>query len=167
VFTARYGLGLNFDFKGLIDDHNMCVITQNKIISRHKNKTNYNEQQRKAWKSKDNENGHKDQKNTLFSGGGGNPARMKRTQSKEGASIYGVDDRSQCVTFSSTLGNKNLTTFREIMKMEKSSWVNTRWQVKPSIRATHELCAARAKTCRELKFYSHSELYAMLINFDS
>jgi hypothetical protein len=60
------------------------------------------------------------------SGGGGKHARMKRTQSKEGASIYGVDDRSQCVTFSSTLGNKNLTTFCEIMKMEKSSWGNTR-----------------------------------------
>jgi len=51
---------------------------------------------------------------------------MKRTQSKEEASIYGVDDRSQSVTFSSTVGNKNLTTFREIMKMEKSSWGNTR-----------------------------------------
>jgi len=56
------------------------------------------------------------------SGGGGKRARMKRTQNKEEASIYGVDDRRQCVTFSSTLGNKNLTTFCEIMKMEKSSW---------------------------------------------
>jgi hypothetical protein len=55
-------------------------------------------------------------------GEGGKHASVKRTQSKEEASIYDVDDRGQCVTFSSTLRNKNLTTFPEIMKMEKSSW---------------------------------------------
>lgn len=62
----------------LIDYHNMCVTTQNKIITSHKNETNYKEQQRKAWKSKDNETCHKDQKKTLFSVGGWKGHKAKK-----------------------------------------------------------------------------------------
>jgi hypothetical protein len=103
----------------------MCVITQNKITSGHKMTHIIKNSKERHEKAKIKKLATKTSK-IQNSCGEGQRARMKMTQSKEEASIYGVDDRSQCVTFSSALGNQNLTTFREIMKMEKSSWGNTR-----------------------------------------